>query len=297
MNKIKILVLLLALVTLSSCSLIKKKEKEGSLNDPINIAIEDNLNLKDFICDVTDEVGIKYLTYNYLILNDGSLYERLSNGNQLYSNNQKCKKVDTDIKFEAKNGKLIGNDGKGYIFVNSANGTYIEENELYSSEKYMVKDPSIVDYKQIDMRNGDKYLHSNSDSFYYSKFIVLKTDGSVYETYYKVYYNEYNTPSKVVESKVLYSAEDYGKIKYFRINPNDYYLNDVLVTENGYYMEMEVETEECKKYADVACEVRMVKAPLYDLIKDRIVYLGLDFSLLDDKSIVDSHIFMEKVGE
>jgi len=64
-----------------------------------------------------------------------------------------------------------------------------------------------------------------------------------------------------------------------------------LITDKGIYVLRENITEECSKYEDIKCELKLELSDIYAKYKDDIKYLGLEYTILKDNNIISTDIF------
>ena len=113
-------------------------------------------------------------------------------------------------------------------------------------------------------------------------FFVLKTDGNIYKTVFDMGLDYKIDFDKVVHETLLYFKDDYGFIKNFFNYGDDFFL----ITDNALYGPEKIITEECTKYADVDCEIKMVENKLYKNYKSEIKYINENYIVLKDNTIL-----------
>ena len=202
---------------------------------------------------------IKYMTGTHVITVDGDIYE-LSLG-QKYSNDQHCRKVDTNINVASvMDGTIVrGKDDKIYTLVGDKdNSPYTEvktTNDSYSLYKLLLGDVTNIKVLSVNSNNGSYY--------------VLKDDGNIYE--YTV--DKESTQSKVyklLKSSVVYNKSDYDT-NIIDFNYAGESLSTFIKTENKVYRMRITNAEECQKYADIKCKYKMVEDPVFETHKDKII--------------------------
>ena len=256
---------------------------------------------KDVKCDaLTDD--IMYLSSDTLISNSGEIYD--FSYDKLYSNNQNCKKKDTDIK--VKNVKYYASTyGNDMIILSDDNKVYnalleqIEKDFEYETVKSKVyRDDNIkLVYGNINMDITEYNGWNNKERYVVT---VLKKDNKIYTQIYNGlhdYSKEKNTYTLVKED--LYkSLEEYGNIKELYVatafnsmdTKKQYQFDDytisALVSDKGYYYLSEIKTDECAKYEDVKCELELKESEMYKKFSKDIKYIGREITVLSDNSII-----------
>lgn len=250
-----------------------------------------------FKCDVLDEKNVIVLTNDYLILDDYSIYQ--ISFYDLFSNDQNCKEINTDI--EIKNIKKNHND---YTLIDKNNNLYnlhyrYDELKLivdkiekpYNSLSYeIITDNSI---KQIlftyNYRNGNKETLVAG---------VLKDDGSIYKEYYNVDYDYSGVSARKIythkKEEIFFSNKEYGKLKQARtfitreagIDTEAEIELWAFLTDDNYYSLKEILTDECINYIDVDCEKKIVPGEVYNKFKKDIKFIGEQYTILSDNSII-----------
>ena len=119
---------------------------------------------------------------------------------------------------------------------------------IESDFELLIKNNDIVSLKRAYEPSPNGYM-----------FFVLKTDGNIYKTVFDRGLDDKIDFDKVVHETLLYSKDAYGLIKNFFIYGDDFFL----ITDNALYGPEKIITEECTKYADVDCEIKMVENKLY----------------------------------
>ena len=251
---------------------------------------------KDFKCDALD--NIKAFDYNYFITKDNEIYD--ISFDELYSNNQNCKKRDTNI--DIKN--IVKNNVYGYIILSKDNKLYREnlEEEMHSSyssfEKVLISDDNITDIISIDQNNN----HDDNMSREIMA-LVLKKDNKIYKQYYneKAIYNDnrqtYDYKITFKREEIYKSLEEYGNIQeivtsnYYKSNSGkNYQLEEntikTIISDKGYYYLDEVKTDECSKYKDIECKLELKESEIYKRFSKDIKFIGKQYTILSDNSII-----------
>ena len=242
-------------------------------------------------CDEIKDKEIKYYDGQIIVFNDNTIYETIFDSDKLYSNNSQCRKVEFRLNIDSvilyRNNLLIKSGDNYYTYKRRYNSYVFEFNSapesVDSDEKQLINE----NYSIIGWKSRGK--------------TVLLKDGNLYD------YNYYNDDmTEVTELELYISEKEYGYIRKAKIY-NEIEINDenksipsqigMLITDNGVYVLTAIETEECLKYADVDCELRLVKSEIYDKYKDDIRYIGTDYTILKDGNIIKSSIFSRTLKE
>lgn len=251
---------------------------------------------KDFKCDALD--NIKVLDNNYLITKDNEIYD--ISFNELYSNNQNCKKKETnidikDIKKTIRGYSIISKDNKLYdLDLNEYDYSTTIELKIFDNDDNMI----IFDTQPLNDYGGPTGQTNTVIA------LVLKSDNNIYKQYYKETYN-YNTLKNEMESTAKFSKEEvykslaeYGNIKY--ISLDNYKTNDSLdykleentiktiISDKGYYYLDEVKTDECIKYKDIECKLELKESEIYKRFSKDIKFIGQQYTILSDNSVIET---------
>lgn len=249
----------------------------------------------EFKCDILDK-KIKDIYNNYLILEDNSIYE--FDANQLYSNNQNCKKLDIEAKdfvldmsdtISIDRFYIITTDNKIYRFYNSKEMTEYTPN---SSTISLLENNILLsgDVKQILYLYG--YYSPKNEKDEISTFLLLKKDGIIYK---QEYLNK-----KLTSEKVFLSDSEYGKISYisgYYDSEKNIYNIEKLISDKGYFYKGIEETEECKKYKDIECEEKIMQSEIYKRFSKDIKLIGNSYTLLTDNTIIDTGNLTKKLDK
>ncbi len=220
-----------------------------------------NLSKSEFVCDVIateDEIKdpVKFYVGNYLITESGNIYE--TNLSKVYSNDMNCKKPDFDVSIKAifDLSILKGTDNK-YYYVGGTNNVAAFSEVSTNDEDYvlydlLLKEDDVLKASTINAKDGTYY--------------VLKEDGNIYQ--YTII--KENEVYKLINSFLLYDSSDYDS-KILDFNYNGSSTTTFVKTEKSYYRMQVTNSEECYKYADVACKYEMLKDEKLTEEKDRIM--------------------------
>ena len=230
-------------------------------------------NLK---CDALD--NIKIFTSDYFITKDNEIYD--VSFNELYSNNQNCKK--REINIDIKN---IQDD---YIFS--------KDNKIYNIKD--LEEQWTTDYLKIYLMDKDIKKIINSDYNYDIRevnILVLKNNN----IYKQVYNLNDTTLSQLKHEEIYKSLEEYGNIQeivisnYYTSNSGkNYQLEDntieAIISDKGYYYLDEVKTDECIKYKDIECKLELKESEIYKRFSKDIKFIGKQYTILSDNSIIET---------
>ena len=249
---------------------------------------------EDFKCDALDS-NIKFLKDSYFITKDNEIYD--ISLNELYSNNQNCKKRDTNI--EIKN-IVNAEDSTNNIILSKDNKIYdssLKENKFSEFEKVLLNDTNIIKIIETDIYNNyNDYMVREISA------LVLKRDNKIYKQYYneKATYNDnkgnydYNITFK--REEIYKSLEEYGNIN--DIEVSSYYMSDMkeyklekntitkIISDKGYYYLDEIKTDECTKYKDIECKLELKESEIYKKFSKDIKALGETYTILSDNSVI-----------
>ncbi len=231
----------------------------------------------EFKCDVvmpenkkdTDYEKIRYMIGNYMILEDGTIYE-LSLG-QTYANKQNCKKADTDKKvvsiFDDKFFK--SNDDKYYYL--ATNG----DTPVYSEVPQTDNSYILVDLLLKDATNFKVVTGNSSAGEYYA----LKNSGDVYK--YTIVRDSRTRVESITSTVLSFNKDNYGGSKIIDFNYAGDSLNTFAKTINNVYRMRVTNSEKCNKYADVVCKFSMKKDDLFQEYGDRIIFYNGSYLITD----------------
>lgn len=270
MKKMTMILFSIVLILLSGCARLKVEENNTLieyLDNKYGKAEKGGYEKNNIKCDVLKDNDILYINGSIFILKDGTSYEYIKQGNKFYKNNQQCKKKETDIIIQKVVGDyFIGKDDKVYSSLYTKGDYNIE-----SDFELLIKNNDIVSLKRAYEPSPNGYM-----------FFVLKTDGNIYKTVFDRGLDDKIDFDKVVHETLLYSKDAYGLIKNFFIYGDDFFL----ITDNALYGPEKIVTEECTKYADVDCEIKMVENKLYKNYKSEIKYINENYIVLKDNTIL-----------
>lgn len=296
-NKILLLFMIACSFLLVGCGeeeVVEGLPKEKLTLDKMAELISNNNAYAGIKCDDLNEFEVIGSTSDKLLLANGGFYSLLLEKDKQYSNNQQCLNEATRKYIRTINTTyLLGQDKKLYSLYDFKATDY--GHNLYNS--------TIRDWVEIDFTEEEKTKYKNTQKqekgvyvyYTYAKFYVLKSDGNIYKSIYKIkssYSNNKKTYS-VVKDEIAYSANDFGHISDFSINSygNDKTVN-LIVSNKGIYTLKEILTEECQKYEDVACESKLtlIDDYSYDKYKDQIKYVDKNFVITKNNSILKTKL-------
>lgn len=292
MKKSKLIILLIILLAVCGCSETKQKNQEVKKDDTFVNYLKNYYDDKytTVKCSALKDNDLMMLARDYFITSDGVVYRINIYSDQLFSNDEQCMKADINTTMKkVVNNTIVGNDGKMYRYDAIENKVMIDE-YYNTNSSILVQNNDVINYSYQN-NDGSEYADSPSENIYYSKFFVLKTDGNIYSIIIKqsTEFNydilDYN-PAKyeIVSEKIAYSKEEYGHIIDFRSNEKDEV--DRIVTTDKIYLLKEIETKECKKYIDIACEKKLVENEAYKKYFKEVKYTNSEFILLKDNTII-----------
>lgn len=255
MKKIKYIILFILVSICCGCSYFYASTTRNIRHSGFAIASG------TFKCDAVFEKKevndkIKFYIGNFMISENGYIYE--TNLGRVYSNDMNCRKPDFSHKIEAVFDTNVMKDTEGnYYYLSGANNVtpYSKVSELdsnYSLYDILLRDDDVV-----------KASATGTNEFY-----VLKEDGNVY--LYTVIKNNASNTYIVDKINMIYSSNDFGsKIVDFNYNGNS--TATYVRTEKSIFKMQVTNSEECNKYADVACKYEMMEDEKLTLAKDSIL--------------------------
>ena len=235
---------------------------------------------KELKCDALD--NIKLLTSDRLITKDNEIYD--ISFDKLFSNNQNCKKIETNIN--------ISNIRDGFIFS--------KDNKFYNISDF--EEVGIADYLQIYLldKNIIKIIESDYDEINGKINLLVFKNNNIYKQTYNITNGENGFNKITFEKEELYkSLEEYGNIKYITFEPYLYtnsgkniQLEENTITtifsDKGYYYLEEIITDECKKYQDIECELEFNESEIYKRFSNDVKYVGQTYTILSDNSVIQT---------
>jgi len=292
MKKSKLIILLIVLLAICGCSKTKQKNQEVKKDDTFVNYLKNYYDDKYTAvkCSALKDYDLMMLARDYFITSDGVVYRINIYSDQLFSNDEQCMKADINTTMKkVVNNTIVGNDGKMYRYDAIENKVMIDE-YYNTNSSILVQNNDVITYSYQN-NDGSEYADSPSENIYYSKFFVLKTDGNIYSiiikqsTEFNYDIDAYNpTKYEIVSEKIAYSKEEYGHIIDFNSNGKDEV--DRIVTTDKIYLLKEIETKECKKYIDIACEKKLVENETYKKYFKEVKYTNSEFILLKDNTII-----------
>lgn len=292
MKKSKLIILLIILLAVCGCSKTKQKNQEVKKDDTFVNYLKNYYDDKYTAvkCSALKDNDLMMLARDYFITSDGVVYRINIYSDQLFSNDEQCMKADINTTMKkVVNNTIVGNDGKMYRYDAIENKVMIDE-YYNTNSSILVQNNDVITYSYQN-NDGSEYADSPSENIYYSKFFVLKTDGNIYSiiikqsTEFNYDIDAYNpTKYEIVSEKIAYSKEEYGHIIDFSSNEKDEV--DRIVTTDKIYLLKEIETKECKKYIDIACEKKLVENETYKKYFKEVKYTNSEFILLKDNTII-----------
>ena len=239
-----------------------------------------NFVSKEFKCSPTNDKKILYLSSKLMVLEDNSLYNVLiENEGKKFSNKEQCKKIDIDGNYkyvgEFKYNKPLFKYNNNYYFYSIKDDIYNEGfNKLSDNEYQNIVDIYNKNYKLID----NNFIIDNGNA-------------------YKINNNK---------KELLYSKEEYGDILDYKvasgIEKDHMYIDveiqpTILITTKGVYTLNEIETEECMKYEDIKCEIKMVPSDIYNKFNKDIKFVNKNYAILSNNSVIDTRLLGYKLDD
>ncbi len=224
-----------------------------------------------------------YLTYDYVVFENGEMYSLLNDEEKLYSNNQQCKKIDLSFSIKKITDSFVVDENNNIYRIDYSYNSDVQI-ELNEDNTYDVRNMLL---KNNTIKSGSIYFNDGFNNGE-QKYIVLKDDGNIYEQLYNYNYDDFgNIKISLINEKVFLSSENYGKIEFFELNDSGE-INR-LNTSNGVYILKEI-GDNCKKYQDIKCDKELVLSEVYKKYANEITYIGLN-SLTKDNVIFSLEVF------
>lgn len=238
-----------------------------------------------FICDI-DYNNIKDFQSDYFVTKDNEIYD--ISFNELYSNNQNCKKREIDINIKnIQDYYIFSKDNKVYNISSLEEARITDDIQIYSIDKDIKK---IIesDYNNVDYTNSPKLP------------VIVFKNNNIYKQIYKIIKNyDGNGTNKLTleDEKIHKSLEEYGNIKYisfggsfYTYSGKYYQLEDntitTIISDKGYYYLDEVKTDECTKYKDIECKLELKESEIYKRFSKDIKFIGGGNTILSDNSVI-----------
>lgn len=251
--------------------------------DSINNKIKDYGSIRRIKCDELQINKIMYLTYDYVVFENGEMYSLLNDEEKLYSNNQQCKKIDLSFSIKKITDSFVVDENNNIYRIDYSYNSDVQI-ELNEDNTYDVRNMLL---KNNTIKSGSIYFNDGFNNGE-QKYIVLKDDGNIYEQLYNYNYDDFgNIKISLINEKVFLSSENYGKIEFFELNDSGE-INR-LNTSNGVYILKEI-GDNCKKYQDIKCDKELVLSEVYKKYANEITYIGLN-SLTKDNVIFSLEVF------
>ena len=240
-------------------------------------------DLKDF--DVTGSIGDK------ILLSNGYLYSLLLEKDKQYSNDEQCMKAsNTLFKKVIGSNYLLGHDDKMYSSYDLKKTDYVQS--IYGNGVRNWYEINLTEAEKKKYPETQKYENNVYTTYSYRKFYLLKSDGNIYEAFYKMKYSYKNNKRtlSLAKEKVIYSVDEYGHISDFLISSSSMPKMEMIVSNTGIYVPKIIETEECMKYEDVACETKLTKVEDFDKYKDQYKYLDKNIVVTKKNAILKTSV-------
>ncbi len=239
---------------------------------------------ENFVCDALNDHQVIAVDRDFMILDDYSIYQIILDQEKTFSNHQSCKKVETDIEISK-----VKQEYSTYYLFDQNNQQYAYNRETDQLEQCGYDSNYCMNANPILAREDIVSIVNYLDSYTY---LVLKTDGQIWKQSYKTSYNG-TTTYHLVNEELVIPKETYGTIyEASTIDSIDLSLDSetitTLITDRGYFFLKQIETEECTKYEDVPCEYQFVESDVYKKYHDDIIYLGANYSVLSDHTIIET---------
>lgn len=289
----KVLLILLSIMMLTGCG-GNKNEQTTEPKQLLHISdyFKDKgiNNIGTLKCSALNNEKIMYANYalNYFILENGDTYKFVYGGNKIYSNNEQCMKITTNVKVKTFKYKyFLGTDGNYYNITIDNDDIKLEKVELSGYDATLYNDTSVINFTSTTV--PDSYTAQRG---WYSAYYVLKNDGIHNLIILSSYDNTGTLNYQIVNDEILYKKSDYGNIKRFETTYKEGIT--LILSDTGLYIKEEVKTEECSKYADIKCETKMINNELYQKYKNDIKYVDSYRIIADDNGFYTTSYLLVK---
>lgn len=228
---------------------------------------------KKFICDefYNGDNKIKYITDNNIIDDNGYIYD--ISLEQIYSNNQNCKKANTDIVVKAiYDNKIIKSKDNKYYYLKDGDNTpryslVKETDDNYELYNILLKEEDVLKVMTIDNNKGVYY--------------ILKNDGNVYS--YIITKADINSFLRIISRSIIYDKTNYGVIIDFNYAGDS--SSTYLKTIDSVYRMKATNYDSCSKYADVDCIYKIEKDEVFEKYNDKIIAYNGNIVITDYKQV------------
>ena len=231
----------------------------------------------DFKCDVvmptdkkdTSYAKIKYMFSNFMVLEDGTLYELSLS--QKYANNQNCKIADTSKKVVSiLDDKYFKSNDDKYYYLNSSQGTALYSQVPNTDNSYYLIDLLLKDATNVKIVSGN----SSTGEYY-----ALKNNGNIYK--YTIVRDQSTRLENITSTVLTFDKKDYGGNKIIDFNYAGDSLKTFVKTSSNVYRMRITNSTECNKYVDVTCKFKMQEDELFLEYGDRIIFFNGDYLITD----------------
>ena len=223
-----------------------------------------------FTCDIvmptdkedTSYAKIKYLIGNYMILEDGTIYE-LSMG-QKYANDQNCKIADTSKKVVSIfDDKYFKSNDDNYYYLSAGQGVAPYSKVPNTDNTYYLIDLLLKDATNIKVVSGN-----SSEGEYYA----LKNNGNIYK--FNVVRDQKTRVENITGSTLVFDKKDYGGNKIVDFNYAGDSLGTFIKTTSNVYRMRITNSKKCNKYADIKCEYKLKEDEMFLEYGDRVIFFN-----------------------
>lgn len=254
----------------------KTKTSKESNFETINGVTYKLVSDNDLSFDCDSYTNAWFVKRKWFVTNDGILYGR--DGRKYSSNNQNCIVLNDKIKFKA----IVWNHDNIYL-ISTNNETYRFNGEEYQE----IKKTDRLNYDYFNTNVKYAFEKTGPGAVSKREYYVLKTDGKIYLTtfWWETIKNKY-----IKEKEEVYKSYENEIIKQFQLveDANDGYI----ITNKSVYIPIQVNKEECEKYADIKCKFEYRRDDYLSRYADKIISFeffdgayGYDFTTSDGREI------------
>lgn len=258
-------------------------------------------NSKDIKCDVLKDKNILYYGNDIIVFDDYTVYETAFSSEMTYSNGQQCKPLELDIDIDR-----ILIDYYTLYFITKDNNYYtmeLSKKTLIKTEKYSVNKLLFNDKEIVKYVSSDSNSNSTDDLYNY---IVLKTDGNLYEYQFTRKYNSSKGEWQYdLTNKQLLSNQDYGYITDFiysssynfnlthGIELDEQVLMQIISDKGLFYLKQTTD----QQYIDTKPTFEMVESEIYNKYKSDVKYINSDYIFTHDNNIINTYMICRDIDK
>ena len=215
---------------------------------------------------------IKYLTGMHIITSEGQIYEY--NMQKAYANKLSCKVADTQLVVKAiLDNKIIKSTDNKYYYLVGENSVSPYTAVTSGDNSYDIYDLLLKGEDVVKVSTAN----SNTGTYY-----VLKTDGNVYS--YTIQKADRNAPAAITSTSIVYNKNDFGNT-IIDFNYAGDSINTFIRTTDKVFRMRITNSDECTKFADIACTFEIFESEAFTNWRDRIIAFNGSTLITDYKMV------------